>query len=157
MALSADGQAALVGAPEASSFDGAAYLYHESAGAWPTTPAASFTGTGSEELGWSVALSADGQAALVGAPYASSGNGAAYVYAESAGAWPSTPAASFAGTGGGYFGYSVALSADGQAALVGAPFAGSENGAAYVYAESAGAWPTTPAASFAGTGGEELG
>ena len=157
VALSADGQVALVGAPGAGSGNGAAYVYAESAGAWPSTPAASFAGTGSEELGWSVALSADGQAALVGAPFASSFNGAAYVYAESAGAWPSTPAASFAGTGGGYFGWSVALSADGQAALVGAPFASSENGAAYVYAESAGAWPSTPAASFAGTGSEELG
>ena len=144
VALSADGQAALVGAPGAGSGDGAAYLYAESAGAWPSTPAASFAGTGSEELGWSVALSADGQVALVGAPYASSGNGAAFVYAEAAGAWPTTPTASFAGTGGGTLGWSVALSADGQAALVGAPVAGYDNGAAYVYPEAAGAWPVHP-------------
>ena len=157
VALSADGQAALVGDPVAGDDNGAAYVYQEAAGAWPTTPTASFAGTGSEDLGTSVALSADGQAALVGAPAAGSGNGAAYLYAEAAGAWPSTPAASFTGTGGGNFGYSVALSADGQAALVGAPEASSFDGGAYLYAEAAGAWPTTPAASFAGTGSEELG
>ena len=155
VALSADGQVALVGAPYAGSDNGAADLY----GPWTrsATPAASFAGTGSEALGTSVALSADGQVALVGAPGAGSGNGAAYVYAESAGAWPSTPAASFAGTGSEELGWSVALSADGQAALVGAPFASSFDGGAYVYAESAGAWPSTPAASFAGTGGGYFG
>ena len=159
VALSADGQAALVGAPLASSSAGAAYLYTEDSGTWPSAPAASFTGTGLEELGSSVALSADGQAALVGAPFASSSNGAAYLYAEPASGWPATPspAASFTGTGGEQLGYSVALSADGQAALVGAPFASSSNGAAYLYTEASGTWPTTPAASFTGTGSENLG
>jgi hypothetical protein len=45
-----------------------------------SAPTASFTGTGAEQLGYSVALSADGQTALVGAPTASSTNGAAYLY-----------------------------------------------------------------------------
>ena len=159
VALSADGQTALVGAPFASSNNGAAYLYAEPASGWPATPSptANFTGTGGEQLGYSVALSADGQTALVGAFAASSGNGAAYLYTEASGTWPTTPTASFTGTGGEQLGYSVALSADGQAALVGAPFASSSNGAAYLYTEASGTWPTTPAASFTGTGSENLG
>ena len=159
VALSADGQTALVGAFAASSFNGAAYLYTEASGTWPSAPTASFTGTGGENLGWSVALSADGQTALVGAPFASSNNGAAYLYAEPASGWPATPSptASFTGTGGEQLGYSVALSADGQTALVGAFAASSGNGAAYLYTEASGTWPTTPTASFTGTGGENLG
>ena len=48
----------------------------------------------------------------------------------------------------------VALSGDGRVALVGAPFAGSRDSAAYLYAESAGSWPTIPTASFMGTAGD---
>ena len=161
VALSADGQTALVGAPNAGSDyddDGAAYVYAESGGAWSTTPAATFTGSFDEVLGSSVALSADGQTALVGAPQAGSDyDGAAYVYAESGGTWSTTPAATFTGSGSSRLGWSVALSADGQTALVGAPQAGSDHdGAAYVYAESGGAWSTTPAATFTGAGGHSV-
>ena len=159
VALSADGQTALVGVPYAGSDydDGAAYVYAESGGTWASTPAATFTGSGGESLGNSVALSADGGTALIGAPNAGSFDGAAYVYAESGGTWASTPAATFTGSGGGYLGYSVALSADGQTALIGAPNAGSFDGAAYVYAESGGTWASTPAATFTGSGGGNLG
>ena len=82
--------------------------YAESSGTWPTTPTDSFTGSGSERLGFSVALSADGQTALVGAPNAGSGgaaylydNCAAFLYAEPASGWTAVPSpvATFTGTG----------------------------------------------------------
>ncbi len=133
VALSADGQTALVGAPGAVADNGAAYLYAETSGNWPSPPTASFTGSGNEELGYKVALSADGQTALAGAWAASSGNGAAYLYSETSGTWPATPTASFTGSGGEGLGSSVAIAGDGQTALVGAPNAASGNGAAYVY------------------------
>ncbi len=167
VALSADGQTALVGAPSANSADGpntgVAYIYTEPAGGWAgnLTPAATFAGNGNaageEQLGSSVALSADGQTALVGAPSANSADGpntgVAYIYTEPAGGWAGnlTPAASFSGSSViDLFGYSVALSADGQTALVGAPLANSPEGAAYVYATGATA---TDAYSYAGGGG----
>ena len=157
VALSADGQTALVGAPGAVADNGAAYLYTEASGTWPATPTASFAGSGTEQLGYSVALSADGQTALVGAPLASSQSGAAFLYAEASGKWPSSPTASFTGSGAEVLGTSVALSADGQTALVGAPYAGTDKGAAYLYAETSGNWPSPPTASFTGSGNEELG
>ena len=157
VALSADGQTALVGAPLASSQSGAAFLYAEASGKWPSSPTASFTGSGAEVLGTSVALSADGQTALVGAPYAGTDKGAAYLYAETSGNWPSPPTASFTGSGNEELGYKVALSADGQTALAGAWAASSGNGAAYLYSETSGTWPATPTASFTGSGGEGLG
>ncbi len=157
VALSADGQTALVGAPLTSSQSGAAFLYAEASGKWPSSPTASFTGSGAEVLGTSVALSADGQTALVGAPYAGTDKGAAYLYAETSGNWPSPPTASFTGSGNEELGYKVALSADGQTALAGAWAASSGNGAAYLYSETSGTWPATPTASFTGSGGEGLG
>src|ERR1700677_1274681 len=63
-----------------------------------STPAATFAGPlgSAEQLGASVALSADGQVALIGAP-ATGGGGAAYLYVESGGTWPTTPTETFTG------------------------------------------------------------
>lgn len=158
VALSADGQEALVGAPVGrGDHGGAAYLYAESAGRWHGRPVVSFSSSSADGLGSSVSLSADGQVALVGTQYAHSDDGAAYLYDESAGSWPATPTASFIGRGGEGLGSSVALSADGQVALVGAPFASAVNGAAYLYTEPTGSWPTDPAAIFIGSLGQGLG
>jgi hypothetical protein len=152
VALSANGQVALVGAPGTSSGDGAAFIYNEAAGRWPTTPGAMFVGSpdSGAYLGSSVALSANGQVALVAAPVTSSYRGAAYVYGKSGGSWSTTPAATFTGASAGtQLGSSVALSADGQVALVGADTTGSNSGgAAYVYGKPGGSWSTTPAATF---------
>ena len=101
------------------------------------TPVASFSGSSGASFGESVALSADGREALVGAQFAN----AAYLFAEPAGTWRTTPVATFRGGSGG-FGSSVALSADGQVALVGAPFANSnEEGAVYVTKSRVAAGP----------------
>jgi hypothetical protein len=157
VALSSDGQVVLVGAPGAGTgYDGAAYLYRESGAAWPSSPTAFFPGppgSGAED-GNSVALSANGQVALLGAPEGGPfQDGAAFIYAESAGAWPSAPGASFLGPtqSGAWLGQSVALSANGQVALLGAPIGG--DGAAYMFTESGGTWPTAAAATFTGPAG----
>ena len=84
---------------------------------------ASFSGSSGENFGESVALSADGREALVGAQFANS----AYLFAETAGTWRTTPMATLRGGSGG-FGSSVALSADGREALVGAPFTSYQRG-----------------------------
>ena len=107
MALSADGRVALVGAPFASGVNGAAYLYAESDGSWPTAPAATFTGSLGQSLGSSVALSTQGQVALVGGPAAILGGGTANVYAEAAGRWHTSPVAAFRGGSGEGLGSSV--------------------------------------------------
>ncbi len=103
---------------------------------------------GSSEYGWSVAVS--GSTALVGAKFYTvnghSGQGAAYVYTKTNGAWSQT-AELTAGDGAAWdeFGSSVALS--GSTALVGAPNhqVGSNpyQGAAYVYTDTNGTWNQT--------------
>jgi hypothetical protein len=79
-------------------------------------------------MGESVAMSADGTTALVGAEGAGNQKGAAFVYhVASAGSWvsTSTPVATLAGTtshgAGEKLGRNVALSADGTTAFVSAP------------------------------------
>ena len=103
------------------------------------TPAANFSGTAEETLGYSVALSADGQEALVGP--SSPTPPTCLPSPPEPGApprWrPSEPVRRGLGS-------SVALSADGQVALVGAPFTSSKTGAAYVYEESAGVMAHQP-------------
>src|SRR5579871_5034507 len=110
-------------------------------------------------FGQTVALSADGTTALVGAYGASGGKGVAYIFHVSgAGSWSSsaTPTATLTSGSPKHqgFGLNVALSADGTTAFVGAPGAvtgGPRSGAIYVFHVSAeGAWATssTPAATL---------
>jgi hypothetical protein len=84
-------------------------------------PAVIFDRNSSAQLGWSVALSAYGRTALVGAPVSGTG-GAPYVYTEPAGGWFGTPlpAATFTGTSSEELGWSVALSDGATTAVVGA-------------------------------------
>lgn len=62
--------------------------------------------------GWSVALSADASVALVGAEYANNDAGEVYFFARSGSTWSLAPSVPEPWTDTGFFGYSVALSAD---------------------------------------------
>ncbi len=107
---------------------------------------AKLTGAGAVGTGrfaYSVAVSADGSTALVGAHYESPDAGAAWVFVRSGSTWTQqggklvgtghVGAGEFAHVGEGEFGYSVALSADGDTALIGAPTDNSRAGAAWVF------------------------
>jgi len=102
-------------------------------------------------FGFSVALSADGTTALVGAPGDFAGPGAAYVFhSSSAGSWSSTdaPSATLLYTAhpakGEAYGICVALSADGTTAFVGS--INELSGSIYVFhASAADAWASSSA------------
>lgn len=124
---------------------------------WSTTssPAATLTnssGSSTDELGFSVAISSDGTTAVVGAPAVNSSEGAAYVFhASSAGAWKSSaiPVATLTDGNSGKvddFGESVAISADGATVVVGAPGVNQNQGSADVFhVASEGAWTSRSA------------
>jgi hypothetical protein len=139
-AVAVSGSTAVVGAPGTNSGTGAAYVYVRSrTGAWSqqaTLTAAN--GTAGDAFGRSVAIS--GSTAVVGAPAANSGTGAADVFTRSrTGAWSQqAELAGRGGTSGDDFGWSVALS--GSAAVVGAPGNSSPSGAAFVFARSGSLW-----------------
>jgi hypothetical protein len=166
VSLSADGTTALVGAYGVNSASGMAYLFQIGAGgswsntATPTAVLTNATGAAGDRFGVSVALSADGTTAVVGADGAGTGTGAAYVYtaaAENAWSTTSTPSAVLSNAAdavNSYFGSSVAVSGDDTTALVGAYGVGSGRGAANVFSASAKtAWATTstPAAVLSDT------
>jgi hypothetical protein len=144
VALSSDGHTALVGGiNDNDGYPGAAWVYSRRGGVW-TQQGSKLVGTdavGQSEQGHSVALSADGNTALVGGQADNGGIGAVWAYTRSRqGLWTQqgnklvgTGAVGTAGQGA-----AVALSGDGNAALVGGPGDNSEApqyhiGAAWVF------------------------
>ena len=143
VALSADGNTAIVGGPDDNSGVGAAWVFTRSNGVW-TQQGNKLTGTGAiaqAGQGLSVALSGDGNTAIIGGPSDNSTVGAAWVFTRSNGAW-SQQGDKLTGIGGvdPSVGFSVALSADGNTAIVGGPNDNGYAGAAWVFTRSNGIW-----------------
>ncbi len=154
IALSADGGTALIGAPADSGFAGAAWVFTRAGSTWtqqgPKLTVNEATDAEEEEqcakevnecgFGRSVALSANGDTALIGAPRANDAQGAAWVFTRSGSTWSQfgTKLTGEAGAkGNGSFGRSVALSGDGETALIGAPRDGGGHGAAWAFMRTA--------------------
>src|SRR6516165_2745751 len=126
---------------------------------------------GSSNQGMSVALSADGNTAIVGGPGPNNADrdrspvvgpaGAAWVFTRSGTVWKQQ-GNKLVGTtrdyGGGLWsqGASVALSADGNTALVGGPSDNRTTGAAWVFTRSSGLW-TQQGNKLVGAGGHRAG
>jgi hypothetical protein len=166
VALSADGNTALIGGPGDNGGAannggvGAVWVFTRSGSTW-TQQGEKLTGTGESgkgEFGKSVALSADGNTALIGGPGDNGGAannggvGAAWMFTRSDGAWSQqgeklvgdcTGSCANEGTGEsgeGKFGTMVALSADGDTALVGGPGDNGGVGAAWMFTSSGSTW-----------------
>jgi hypothetical protein len=156
VALSADGNTVVVGAlgedqtPSINADRGAVYIFTRSGASW-TQQAKLFASdvSGGDYFGSSVALSSDGNTALIGALGETTSpntlNGAAYVFTRSGSTWTEQQKllASDPATGDN-FGESVALSSDGNTALIGAAnestSPNTDQGAAYVFTRSTGVW-----------------
>ena len=140
VALSADGNTAIVGALNASTNAGYAAVYRFTGGSWGSAQTLTSTADSSAEFGTSVSISADGNTALVGATLHSTSTGYAAVYRFTGGSWGSAQTLTSTAGAGALFGNSVILSADGNTALVGAPYASSNAGYAAVYRFTGGSW-----------------
>jgi antibiotic biosynthesis monooxygenase (ABM) superfamily enzyme len=94
------------------------------------------------EQGWSVALSADGNTAIVGGPFDNSNTGAAWVYTRRGDVWTQqgNKLVGSDAVGNARQGVSVALSADGNTAIVGGSADNADSGAAWVFTRSNGVW-----------------
>jgi lipocalin len=111
--------------------------------AQPSLPKLLAGGTiGPANVGYSVALSATGDTAIVGGWGDDSYVGAAWVFTRSAGVWrqQGTKLVSPSAVGPAYQGYSVALSADGNTAIVGGANDDSGIGAVWVFTRSGDIW-----------------
>jgi hypothetical protein len=144
VALSADGNTAIVGGPGDNSFAGAAWVFTQSGGVW-TQQGLKLVGAGAvgaAEQGISVALSADGNTAIIGGNGDNSDAGAAWVFTRSGGIWTQQGSKLFGSgaVGAAHQGNSVALSTDGNTAIVGGLSDNSDAGAAWVFTQSSGVW-----------------
>jgi hypothetical protein len=110
-------------------------VFTRRAGTWSQTGVLTGSGAAADDsFGWSVALSAQGSTALVGAFEHDKNAGAGYVFTLRGGTWSQAGELTASGTASGnQFGTSVALSAEGSTALVGAIGYNSYAGAGYVF------------------------
>jgi uncharacterized repeat protein (TIGR02543 family) len=110
--------------------------------------------TGAAQQGISVAVSADGNTAIVGGPVDNANRGAVWIYTRSGGSW-TQQGTKLTGTGfAGTFsnqGVAVALSADGNTAIVGGALDNDLSGAAWVFTRSGTTW-TQQGSKLVGTG-----
>jgi hypothetical protein len=141
IALSSEGTTALVGAERYKGSEGAAWVFTGSGASW--TQQEKLTGeSGVGAFGHSVALSANGDTALVGADH-NGGNdaGAAWVFIREGSKWkvPGTKLPNKLENGED-FGDSVALSGEGNTAIVGGESNNSGEGAAWAFTREGATW-----------------
>src|SRR5262249_44033063 len=142
VALSADGNTAIVGGPGDNFNLGAAWIFTRSGGVLRQQFKPLGAGAvGADTLGPSVALAADGTTAIVGGELDGSNAGAVWVFTRSGGMW-TQQGSKLVGSGAvgvAFQGASVALSNDGNTAIVGGP---TDNlaGAAWLFTRRNGVW-----------------
>jgi hypothetical protein len=148
VALSADGNTALIGGDEDNGGVGATWVFTRSGTTWAEQQKLVGTHKGSlVQEGSSVALSGDGNTALIGGPRAEGAKGekevgAAWVFTRSGSIWQEQeqlPVVKGVTEETG-LGQSVALSANGNTALVGGPGYDKALGAAWVFTLEGGKW-----------------
>jgi hypothetical protein len=143
VAVSPDGQRIVVGAElghvGSTQFQGKAYVFVRDGESWAEEAILTASdGVANDRFGGGVAIAGD--TVLVGA-YEAQGRGAAYVFGRDGSEW--TAQATLHGSGntaGGWFGHRVALSADGNIAVVGARHSRESLGSAYVFTDAGGDW-----------------
>jgi hypothetical protein len=156
VAVSADGNTAIVGGYADNNYIGAAWIYTRTGGLWTQQGnklVGLGTGPGASNQGYAVAISADGNTAVVGGPGDNNVNGAAWVFTRTGNTW-SQQGNKLVGSGAigaAKQGFSVALSADGNTALIGGYHDNSSVGATWVFTRSNNAW-TQQGSKLVGSG-----
>jgi hypothetical protein len=134
---------------------GAAYIYTYNGSSWDEQKLMSPDIEASARFGWSVSMNSDGTKVIVGASFNDEGatsTGAAYIFTYSGGSWDAgTKIVALDKEQEDYFGYSVAMSGDGNKVIVGAYLedddlndqnSRSNAGSAYIYTYDGSNWDT---------------
>lgn len=144
VAVSADGNTAVIGAPNDNSNVGGVWIFVRSGTTW-TQQGGKLVGTGASgaaKQGFSVAISADGNTVAIGGNLDNLANGAVWVFTRTGITW-SQQGSKLVGTGNtGYAqqGSSLSMSADGNTLAVGGVGDNSYAGAAWVFSRVGGVW-----------------
>jgi hypothetical protein len=144
VALSTDGNTAIVGGLADNKMTGAAWVFRRSGTAW-AQQGNKLVGTGAignARQGHSVALSGDGSIAIMGGPGDHADTGSTWVFARSGDVWTQqgNKLVGSGAVGAASQGSSVALSADGNTAIVGGVEDNSYIGAVWVFIRGRGVW-----------------
>jgi len=151
VSISSDGNTAIIGAYGESAggiLAGAAYIFTQSGGVWTEQQKIlASDAQASDNFGWSVSISSDGNTAIVGSYGEDTGGslaGSAYMYTRSGGVWTQQQKIQASDVqGGDRFGYTVSMSSDGNTAIIGAyheDTGASGAGSAYIFTQSGGVW-----------------
>jgi hypothetical protein len=155
VALSADGNTAVVGGIGDNSNIGAIWVFTRSGSTWSQqgNKLVGTGNTGGARQGTSVAISADGNTVITGAWSDNSNQGATWVFTRSGSTW-SQQGNKLVGTGNSgaaQQGFSAALSADGNTAIIGGWVDNSSIGAVWVFTRSGSTW-SQQGSKLVGTG-----
>jgi IPT/TIG domain/FG-GAP repeat len=150
VALSADGSVALVGGFRDNKEKGAAWVFVRSGSTWKQR-GKKLTGKGEAghgRFGTTLALSGDGDLALIGAGRDNDTAGAAWFFAKSGSTWKQQGSKLTSGDKNAkYFGWDLALSANGKVALIGAP---ARFGDTFLFARTTSRWVRRQKLAYAG-------
>ena len=154
IAISADGNTAIVGAPGDAAGKGAGFIYTLVGNDWvQTAKLVGTAGIGQTAQGVSVAISADGNTAVIGGSGDNANTGAAWVFVRNGNNWQQQ-GTKLVGSGvssAAYFGFSVAVSGDGNTIVIGADRDNNNAGAAWIFVRNGNVW-TQEGNKLTGTG-----
>ncbi len=148
VAISADGNTAIVGAPNDNNQQGAAWIYvRDDKNVWKQQGSKMLgnDAIGPAQQGGAVGISADGNTVIVGGSLDNGGMGAAWIFVRKYDVWTQQGTKL---TGTGYdnsnapvnMGYSVGMSADGNTVILGAPKDAHPRGAAWIFSRNGNSW-----------------
>jgi len=155
VALSADGNTAVVGGVSDNSNVGAVWVFTRTDGVW-SQQGDKLVGTGAvgtPQIGSSISLSSNGNTLIVGGWKDNSDLGAAWVFTRTGGVW-SQQGSKLVGTGAvgaAYQGISVSISADGNKAIIGGNYDDPYKGAVWFFTRANGVW-SQQGSKLVGTG-----
>ena len=144
VSLSGDGNTLVIGGPADDTLNGAVWIFTRSGGVW-TQQGSKLVGSGSSGAayqGVSTSVSYDGNTIAFGGSTDTSNQGAVWIFTRSSGIWTQQgqKITSTARIDGGSFGFSVSLTSDGNMLLVGAYGENLNQGSAYLFTRTDGAW-----------------
>ncbi|NPV01361.1 MAG: hypothetical protein HPY53_08255 [Brevinematales bacterium] len=151
VSLSADGTILAVGSQrddDKGADSGSVYLFTKSGSVWLTNKFVALDGAASDWFGRAVSLSADGTVMVVGSRKdddKGTDSGSAYLFTKSGSVWLTNKFVPLDGAADDLFGYSVSVSADGNAFAVSAwqdDDKGTNSGSVYLFTKSGSVWLT---------------
>lgn len=146
IALSSDGNTAVISASGDDSSKGSAYIFTRTGSTWSQqSKLTAYDGVASDLFSISVSISGDGNTVAIGASGDDSSKGSVYIFTRSGSTWSQqTKITSVDSVASDEFGISVSLTTDAEAILIGArsnDISGVSNtGAAYIFNKAGSSW-----------------